>query len=194
MKFNRPKPLQKKPQDSKLVFKGKLFDVYQWQQEMYDGSFQTFENIKRADTVNVIPVTIDKKIIITKQEQPGKKPFYAFAGGRIDDGEDPFKAGERELVEETGYKPDKIELLDAYQITSKIDWVNYDLIAKGCTNSLKTKLDPGEKVEVFEVEFDVVLQMIFDGKFEREKELVIRFLRAMIDNKLMDELKRKLFD
>ena len=55
---------QKFPPQAKRVFKGMIFDVYQWEQEMYDGSTHTFEKIIRPDTVLVIPVTEDGKIII----------------------------------------------------------------------------------------------------------------------------------
>ncbi len=31
------------PDHATCVFRGMLFDVYQWQQEMFDGSIETFE-------------------------------------------------------------------------------------------------------------------------------------------------------
>lgn len=49
MKIERPKSKQPIPENAKLVFKGKIFDTYQWEQEMYDGSRVTFEKIKRPD-------------------------------------------------------------------------------------------------------------------------------------------------
>lgn len=36
----------KLPPQAKKVFTGQIFDVYQWEQEMYDGSFETFEMLK----------------------------------------------------------------------------------------------------------------------------------------------------
>jgi len=54
--------------ESKLVFKGVVFDVYQWEQKMFDGSYEIFEKLKRKDTAMVIPIKKDGKIIITKQE------------------------------------------------------------------------------------------------------------------------------
>ncbi len=37
------------PPNAKRVFKGIIFDVYQWQQKMFDGSKETFEMLKRAN-------------------------------------------------------------------------------------------------------------------------------------------------
>ena len=45
------------PEHAKKVFSGVMFDVYQWEQEMYDGSTATFEKLTRPDTAQVIPVT-----------------------------------------------------------------------------------------------------------------------------------------
>jgi hypothetical protein len=33
----------KTPKGAKLAFRGVVFDVYQWKQRMFDGSYQTFE-------------------------------------------------------------------------------------------------------------------------------------------------------
>ena len=70
MKIKRPVSNQPIPKHAKRVFKGVIFDVYQWKQKMYDGSFKTFEKIKRPDTVIVFPVLDNGKILLTKQSQP----------------------------------------------------------------------------------------------------------------------------
>ena len=55
------------PKDAKLVFKGKLFDVYQWQQERFDGSFATYERLRRRPSVTIIPITTAGKVIICEE-------------------------------------------------------------------------------------------------------------------------------
>jgi len=102
MQITRPAPKVKIPKSAKNVFKGLIFDVYQWEQKLFDGSLATFERLKRVDTVNVIPVTRDRKIILLHQRQPGTALFTGFAGGRIDGNEGVAEAAERELLEETG--------------------------------------------------------------------------------------------
>ncbi|HEY4513381.1 MAG TPA: hypothetical protein VJH06_02610 [Candidatus Paceibacterota bacterium] len=82
MDIQRPISKQPIPDDAKRVFKGVIFDVYQWEQEMYDGTKAIFEKLKRPDTVVVFPVLPDGKIILTEQEQPGKKPFIGATGGQ----------------------------------------------------------------------------------------------------------------
>jgi len=59
------------PDDAKKVFSGVRTDVYQWDQEMFDGSIATFERIEKKPSAAIIAV-VDSKIIITQQEQPHK--------------------------------------------------------------------------------------------------------------------------
>ncbi len=100
-----PKPISKQPlpTNAKRVFKGVLFDIYQWEQAGYDGQIKIFEKAKRADSAMVIPVTSEGKIILCEQEQPGKHQFTGLIGGRLDQGEGPLEAAKRELLEEAGY-------------------------------------------------------------------------------------------
>ena len=63
------------PKEAKLVFKGQIFDVYQWKQKMFDGSYETFEALKRKDNASIIPV-VGNKILICEQEQPHTGIFY----------------------------------------------------------------------------------------------------------------------
>ena len=60
------------PKNARLVFNGKLFQVYQWRQKMFDGSYQIFERARRADSVITI-ATVKDKIVVLKQKQPGTK-------------------------------------------------------------------------------------------------------------------------
>lgn len=40
------------PPNAQRVFSGKIFDVYQWPQPLFDGSIATFEVAKRLDFQN----------------------------------------------------------------------------------------------------------------------------------------------
>ena len=103
MNIIRPKSRQPIPEHAQRVFKGVIFDVYQWKEKMYDGTKRTFEKLKRADTVTVFSVLPDGKIILTEQEQPGTdEPFIAAMGGRIDEGEEVLSAAKRELLGQGG--------------------------------------------------------------------------------------------
>jgi 8-oxo-dGTP pyrophosphatase MutT (NUDIX family) len=168
-----------------------LFDVYQWEQKMYDGSVATFEKLKRPDTVVVFPVLPDGRILLTQQEQPGKAPFVAATGGRVDEGEDILAAAKRELLEESGYRAEYFELWYATQPVSKIEWAVYLFVAKGLTKVADLNLDAGEKVTLMPVTFDEFVGLGSNPEFE-EKEITPKLLEAQLYSEKKEAL-RKLF-
>lgn len=148
------------PDEAKLVFEGKIFDVYQWPQRLYDGSTETFEMLRRDDTVNVIGVK-DGKVVITHQKQPRKKWFYDFPGGRHDHpDENELDAAKREMLEETGMTFRKWRLVEVVQPFAKMDWLVYTFIATDFVDQVPQKLDAGEQIEVMEVGFDELKELV----------------------------------
>ncbi len=159
MNIERPLPKQPIPPHAKRVFKGVIFDVYQWEQEMYDGTRAIFEKAKRADNVTIFAVLPDGKILLTEQEQPGKGLFIGGTGGRVDEGEDVLTAARRELLEESGYVADEFILWFAQNSLPKVDWAVYVFIAKGLKKISNLNLDAGEKIKLLPVTLDEFIDM-----------------------------------
>lgn len=192
MDIQRPKSKQPIPEHAKCVFNGVMFDVYQWEQELYDGTKTTFEKLKRPDTVVVFPILPDGRILLTEQEQPGKKAFVGATGGRVDEGEEILAAAKRELLEESGYEAEKYILWHAEQPASKIEWAVYLFIAKGLKKMADINLDGGEKIKLKPVTFDEFIELGTSKGFE-EKEIVPHLMEAKFYPKKKEEL-RKLFN
>jgi len=178
------------PVNAKKVFNGQIFDVYQWEQELFDGTKATFEKLKRDDTGQVVAVTEDKKIIILHQEQPGKDKFQGIPGGRLDDGEDPLEGTKRELEEETGYVSDDWELYYKVVPFSKINWTVHCFVARGCKKVKEQNLDAGERIEIELVDFDKFIEIVLDDRF-MDWEIKVKVMKAMISGKI-DEFKKYL--
>lgn len=181
------------PKHAKRVFEGVIFDIYQWEQELFDGSTAIFEKAKRkVDSVNVLPITKNRKIILNKQEQPGELPFIGGLGGRMDPGETPEETAKRELLEESGITAKRFELLHAVQPEIKVDWAIYTFLAKDLNFEGQKALDAGEKNELIEVSLDEFMEIIVEDNY-RDTELTLFFLRAAKEKKKFEKLKRRLF-
>lgn len=180
------------PEHAKKVFSWIIFDVYQWEQELYDGSFTTFEMIKRLGTTCVIPILDNWNILIAKQEQPWKGLYIDFLWWREDKWEnDLLKTAKRELLEESGYSAQSFDLIISKNIwSSKMQWqINY-YVATWLKKIKKQKLDSWEKLEVLEVSREDFFNLNF------EKDIIISddFKKVVLDIKNNNELYNKYFN
>ncbi len=189
--IKRPISKQPIPKNAQRVFKGKIFDVYQWEQKLFDGTSTTFEGIKRMDTVNVIPVTPDHKIVLAEQQQPGISNFIGVLGGRIDEGETPLDAAKRELLEEAGMEAQKYVLWEAEQLLDKIDWAIYTFIAKGSKKISEQSFEAGEKIKLLYVTFDEFIDLVTKENC-RDMEIALKIFRVSKNPPKLEKL-RKLF-
>lgn len=185
MQIVKPPSTNPIPQKAKKVFTGVIFDVYQWQQEQFDGSFQTFERLRRADTVSIIATTADGKILTTLEQQPAKQAFNSVPGGRVEQDEDIIECAKRELKEETGYTSNDYELWFIDTPFSKIDWSVIVLIARNCQLSGPQQLDSGEKIEVKPVIFEEFVNLVLTQQLH-EPGIHIKLLHAKLNNNLAD--------
>lgn len=191
MDIKRPVSKQPIPDYAKCVFEGVIFDVYQWEQEMFDGSVAIFERAyRKADTVGVIPITDKGKIILTKQSQPGRRPFVGVIAGRVDSGEDPWEAAVRELREESGIEGAELSLWFSENNVPKTDWAVFMFFARGWNKQEGQRLDLGEKIELIEVTFDEYVNEIIYIVDYRDDEIALYILKLKKYPKKMEELRR----
>lgn len=151
------------PSQAKRVFKGVIFDVYQWEQEMYDGSKATFEALKRPNTILTIPIK-GNKLLLSFEEQPGKPRRYGFIGGRAEPNELPLDTAKRELLEETGMESADWELFGSYEFDGKIEWTTHLFIARNCQKIAEQKLDAGEKIDVYKCQLSEFMEKIRENE------------------------------
>jgi ADP-ribose pyrophosphatase len=183
------------PQNAKKVFSWIRFDIYQWEQELYDGSTTTFERARFRDGSFVIPVLPDGQILMTIQEQPAREgAFHSLPGGAFDaPDEDPLECARRELFEETGYESDEWELWHVSRGTQNIITNLYFYIARWCRKSMRkhTNPDHGEKIALTPISYDAFLDLALDEKFHHWTLLPYMF-HAKIDKREYLTLKQKL--
>ncbi|MEK7084413.1 MAG: NUDIX domain-containing protein [Patescibacteria group bacterium] len=178
------------PPQAKKVFTGKIFDVYQWEQKLFDGSSETFEMLKRPNTLQVI-ATIGDTIVIAMDEQPGRPPRPTLLGGRQEPDETPLEGAKRELLEESGLASSDWEEFTCIQPVGKIEWNVYTFIARDCKKIQNPQLDPGEKIDLQYLSFDECIATILSESFwGREMETLVLTMKL---NGTLEEFRKRIF-
>jgi ADP-ribose pyrophosphatase YjhB (NUDIX family) len=180
------------PKNSKKVFDGEVFKIYQWKQKMFDSKYRIFERAIQQDGVSII-ATYKDKVVVLKQKQPTTDWYYSLPGGYLDKpGESPKQGALRELLEETGLKPRTMKLWKSFRREGRLYSKFHIFIAQDCEKIADQDLDGGEIIEVQYKTFDQFLKLTDETKFHN-KDLVIEMLRARLSAKKTSEFKKLIF-
>lgn len=181
------------PPDAKKVFQGKIFAVWQWEQELYDGSFTTFERLSRPGYTFGVGVLEDGKILLLYDEQPDREPVLTPAGGKVDDGESSKEALRREFLEEIGYAIGEVRPWFAYRPSTKIDFVTYGYIARQLKRKETAHPEPGERIREVTFSFEDFLKL-GQNPMLRDWGVKVQLLEAQIDPSKKEELRKLLYE
>ncbi|GAB1432954.1 NUDIX hydrolase [Spirochaetota bacterium] len=138
---------------SRKIAECRIFSVSLSERQSTSGKKGSFFSIDALDWAGVIPVVetaLGRSFVMIRQFRHGTKQLSVeFPGGIVEPGEDPAVAIARELLEETGYKPEMIVPLGSLSpnpafMTNSF----YAFVAEGCVLERPQKLDIQEEIEV----------------------------------------------
>ncbi|MBI4180974.1 MAG: NUDIX hydrolase [Chloroflexi bacterium] len=100
---------------SQLIYEGRVVRLRIDTVQLPSGRETTREIVEHSDCVAMVPVDGNGNLLLVKQfRQAVAKELLEIPAGGIDTGEDPITAVRREMQEETGYLPQKMERLGGF--------------------------------------------------------------------------------
>ena len=100
---------------SKEIFRGRAVNLRIDTIEKISGPVTTREIVEHTDCIAVVAVDGEGRIVMVKQfRRPANKMLLEIPAGGVEDGEDPEDCVRRELQEETGYLPGKLQNLGGF--------------------------------------------------------------------------------
>jgi ADP-ribose pyrophosphatase len=145
-----------------VVYAGKFFEVHRDVVRLPDGAQAVRDYIRHPGAVAMVALTADGNVILERQHRyPLARDFVEIPAGKVDAGETHLETAKRELLEETGYSDEGIEL-----------WLATGLEKR------EAKLDAEEFLEVFTLPFEEALAMAADGRISDVKTIIGLFWTA----------------
>jgi ADP-ribose pyrophosphatase len=122
-------------------------------------TFATYQP-EGARAAGVVALTPENKVIVARQFRQGPEQVMdEIPGGKVDEGEDPQVAAQRELLEETGYAAGKMQLLGTNYGSAYNNGIWFYYLATGCTLSPDgPNSDENEPIEVKLISISALLR------------------------------------
>ncbi len=174
---NEDRKLSEETIDQKEVFAGNLLRLSVNTVRTPDGSTGVREVVHHPGGVVILPVlerNPGKELVLVRQyREPAGKPLWEFPAGTREEGESAKECARRELIEETGYRPGKLEkvvdlftspgysdeILSLYRATGLNQVENYAQVEPPEDENLVVRAFPAEELMARASRGDII-----DGK------------------------------
>lgn len=157
---------------SEKVYDGRILSLSVDKVALPNGKQSTREVIEHNGGVTIVAQTEPEKVVMVKQYRyPVKKALWELPAGRLEDGEDPVLGAKRELQEETGFIPKKMDSLGiVYPAPGYSSEVLYFFKATDLEDG-EPNPDVDENLEVKIFDIKQVWQMVKDGEIRDAKTI-----------------------
>lgn len=173
------KPEKKKT--SRWIYRGHAVAVHVDTVETAHGSDAIREVVEHSECVAVVVVDEEYNVILVRQfRYPVGKPLLEVPAGGIDPGEDPMDAVRRELQEEIGYLPRRIDRLGGfYAIPGYGTEYLHCFLADDLVSSRLIAEDT-EGIELVRVPVGQIQQLISSGEICDAKSIAALLMFALV--------------
>lgn len=126
---------------------------------------RNFAVINAPDWVNIVALTLDRKLVLVRQFRYGIDDFsLEIPGGMIDPGEDPLAAGLRELQEETGFTGGRARMLGRVRPNPAMQGNHCHFVfVEGAVPTAAVDWDENEEMEITTLPVDEVYALAYAG-------------------------------
>jgi ADP-ribose pyrophosphatase len=157
---------------SKTIFEGRILKLRVDTVRTADGRQSTREIVEHDDCVGIIPIDAENNVLLVKQYRlaAGRELLETPAGG-IDPGESPEAAVVREMREETGLRPRKVERLAGFYLSPGFSSEYMHLFLATDMEPAPLSSEDTAGIEVVKVPVARIPEIISSGKIEDAKSV-----------------------
>ncbi len=162
-----------KPLKQDYLYRGKIVNLRVDNAELPDGTTALREVIEHPGGVCVAALTEKEELLFVEQfRYPYMETVLELPAGKLEYGEDPFEAGKRELLEETGAAAENYrDLGKLYPTPGYCGEIIHMYLAENLTFS-EQHLDEDEFLEVRRIPLEEAFQMVMRNEIRDSKTQV----------------------
>ena len=159
--------------ESQRIYEGRVLRLDVDKVEEPGGVRATREVVRHQGSVAVLPVHADGRIVLVRQYRyPVDRFVWEIPAGRIDSGETPLNAARRELEEEVGLSPGRLEALSTYDTSPGFCDEVMHLFRAESLAEVPPRPDDDERIEVATFPVEVAHEMMEAGEIRDAKTLL----------------------
>lgn len=164
------------------IYHGSIIHVYRDYVMLENGSETVREVVAHREAAAVVAVDDKDRILLVRQHRYAIDQYqWELPAGLLDAGEAPEAAARRELLEETGYTAEKMELLlSFYSSPGCHDEKIHIFKGTGLKRQAELQLDQDELLTAHERPFQAVLEEVKRGTLQDGKTVIGVLLYAAL--------------
>ena len=171
---------EEKTLETEMIYKGAIINLRRDKVTVENGTSYR-EIIEHNGGAVLAAVTDEGKMVMVRQyRKPAERVMLEVPAGKIDAGETPLETARRELKEETGYTPSKVEYLtDFYPSVGYSEEVLYLYLCTGLTAG-ETCPDENEALDILEIDIEELYRMVLNAEIRDAKTIIaIMMVRSL---------------
>lgn len=155
------------------IYQGKIVQLDLEEVELPNGVHTKRELIRHPGAVAILPITSTGKILLIRQFRKAcEEVLWEIPAGKIEKGEKPEETAIRELQEETGYEPASLQKLYTFYTSPGFADEKIELFLASELQKKPMPPDEDEFIELVEVEWAKVEQLLEAGEIRDAKTLI----------------------
>jgi ADP-ribose pyrophosphatase len=155
---------------NRRVYRGKFLEMVTEDVTLPNGRNMTVDMIRHPGAAAVVPFLSDDEVLLIRQYRyAAGGEIYEVPAGKLDPGESPEVCAARELEEETGYRPGRIEPLGSILTTPGFTNERIHLFAAFDLERTEQRLEDDELIELAPLPLEDALGLIWSDQLPDAK-------------------------
>ncbi len=180
--------LHESPRTEDTMWQGQIFDVNRLSVELPDGRMALRDVVRHPGAVAIVALTDDGRICLVRQYRTALgRVTVEIPAGKLDPGEDPLECANRELLEETGMRAERMAFLTTIATgVGFCDELIHMYMATGLSFAASDP-DADEFINVDLVPLSELIDAVLDGRIEDCKTVTGALICDAVSHRLQVE-------